>query len=131
VRGYLTEGRYLVFESNGYALTNSQGSGNEIEVTEATSSHRSINHRWVLHATTQEGTTFKISSAVDSSYVAQDGSLSDSASDAETYNIVYVGGSQYTLQKGDGTYLNIATDGSLTSGQQAIPYSIYSVTYHS
>lgn len=131
VRGYLTEGRYLVFESNGYALSNPEDDGSSVSASEATTSHDSVNHRWVLHATTAEGTTFKISSAVDGKYMSQDSSLAKSVDDAETYKIVYFGSSQYTIQKEDGTYLNIGASGSVTLDQEATPYSIFSVTYNS
>ena len=129
VRGYLTEGRYLVLEANGHALTNPEVN-KQFTTTRATSTHDSLEQRWYLHALTEEGTTFYIRSAVDGMYISQHSSLSESESGAETYNITYLGGLEYALQKENGKYLNIDSDGSLSFDSEPIGYKLYSVTYH-
>ncbi|TVY15315.1 Non-hemolytic phospholipase C [Lachnellula arida] len=130
VRGYLTEGRYLVFASNGYALTNPTTTQKQFTATQAAAPYDSISQRWVIHTLTPESTTFQITSAVDDSYISQQSSLSVSASGAEVYNITNVGSSQYILQKEDGQYLNIQPNGNISFDSTPIPYSIYSVTYY-
>ncbi|KAH8648435.1 putative hemolytic phospholipase C precursor [Xylariales sp. PMI_506] len=127
VRGYLTEGRYLVFESNGYALTNSNSG---LAATAATSSHNDIRQRWVLHATTQEGTTFNVNSAADDLYITKSTTLASGTGDADVLDITYIGNSQYVIKRQDGTYLNIGSNGHITSDAKATPYNVYSVTYH-
>ena len=82
----------------------------------------------MLHGIAEEGTAFKITSAVDGTYVSQHSSLSFSVSSAEVYDVVYIGGSLDTLQKENGDYLNIAADGTLSFATKAVPYSVYSVT---
>jgi len=130
VRGYLTEGHYLVFESNGYALSNPNNTEKQFEATLTTAPYNFINQRWVIHSLAAEGTTFNITSAVDDKYISQHSSLSTSVTGAEIYNITYIGNSQYTLQKENGDYLNIQSDGSLSFDSKSVPYSIYSVTYN-
>lgn len=131
VRGNLTEGRYLVFEANGYAISNPGSTDKQFTTATSTANHDDIKQRWVLHAVAEEGTLFRISSALDGMYISQHSSLSKSVSGAEIYNIVYIGSSQYTLQKENGAYLNIESDGSLSFTSHPVAYNIYSVTYHS
>lgn len=130
VRGYLTEGRYLVFESNGYALSNPHSCRKLLSTSPATADHASINQRWVLHALAEEGTIFNITSALDDMYISQNQSLSVSNAGAESLEVTYIGGSQYVMQMADGKYMNIQSDGSLSFDPQPTPYNIYSVTYH-
>lgn len=47
VVGYLTEGRYLTLEKDGYALTN-DGSSSTVSLTGSTLGHSSIYQRWVI-----------------------------------------------------------------------------------
>ncbi len=131
VRGYLTEGRYLVLESNGYALSNPSDGTKQFGTTPVTAQHESKSQRWVLHALEAEGTTFNITSAVDGLYISQHSSLSASVTGAEVYNVTYVGNSQYVMQKENGKYLNIQAGGVLSFDSTPIPYSIFSVTYNS
>ncbi|CAK7217212.1 hypothetical protein SCUCBS95973_003069 [Sporothrix curviconia] len=130
VRGYLTEGRYLTFEANGYALY-TDGKSKEFSATPATAAHDDIHQRWVLHALEPEGNSFYITSAVNNYYISQHSSLSISESGAETYNITYMGSSKYQLQKENGDYLNIDRNGELSFVSTPIGYNVYSVTYHS
>ena len=131
VRGYLTEGHYLVFEANGYALSNPDTPNKQFQATKASATHDDVHQRWVLHALAEEGTTFHITSAVDGKYISQHSSLSISESGAETYNITYIGSGVYALQKENGAYLNIQPGGSLSFDNKPDGYKLYSVTYHS
>jgi phospholipase C len=130
VRGYIAEGHYLVFESNGYALSNPNSSQKQFTASPVAAPYDSIAQRWVLHAQAVEGSTFNISSAVDGLYISQHSSLSLSTTGAEVYNITYVGSSQYILQKENGKYLNIQPGGGLSFDSTPIPYNIWSVTYN-
>ena len=130
VRGELTEGRYLVFEANGYALY-TDGTSKQFAATPATAAHEDIHQRWVLHALEPEGNSFYITSAVNNYYMSQHSSLSISESGAETYNITYMGESKYQLQKENGDYLNIDPAGELSFKSTPVGYNVYSVTYHS
>jgi phospholipase C len=131
VRGYLAEGHYLVFVSNGYALSNPNNTEKQFEATPATAPYDSMNQRWVVHGLAEEGTTFNITSAVNGEYISQHSSLSVSVTGAEVYNITYIGSSQYVLRKENGDYLNIVSNGSLSFDSNPVPYNIYSVTYNS
>jgi phospholipase C len=130
VRGYLAEGHYLVFESNGYAITNPNNTLKQFTTTPVTAAHDSIAQRWILHGQAKEGTSFNISSALDGLYISQHSSLSLSDSGAEIYNISYVGSSQYIMQKENGAYLNIQPGGGLSFDSTPIPYNVWSVTYN-
>ncbi|TVY16834.1 Phospholipase C 3 [Lachnellula arida] len=139
VRGYLTEGRYLVFEMNGYAVT-AGPNATDITGTEATSDHRGKNQRWVVHATGGTATgggqgsgTFVLSSAADGRFLADHTSLARDRSGAETYTIADMGnGKGYSLMKENGKYLSISTNGTIdiVSGG-AEGFQVFSVTYQS
>lgn len=130
VRGYLAEGHYLVFEANGYAISNPNNTEKQFTASPVTALHDSIAQRWILHGQAKEGTSFNISSALDGLYISQHSSLSLSDSGAEIYNITYVGSSQYILQKENGAYLNIQPGGNLSFDSIPVPYNVYSVTYN-
>ncbi|KKK15636.1 putative hemolytic phospholipase C precursor [Aspergillus ochraceoroseus] len=127
VRGYLTEGRYLVFERNGYALTYN---GKKVKAAKATSKHDSLSQRWVLHALTEEGTTFRVASAVDKKYLTVDLTLSASESSAQVFDINYMGKSEYALKLENGEYLNLDHHGKVSQSKEKEAFNIYSVTYH-
>ncbi len=125
VRGYLTEGRYLVFEMNGYALTNPSPTATDFTATPATLTHNAKNQRWVLHATGGTATdggvgagTFTVTSALDGRYIK-------SHTSADFGN-----GLGYTLVKENGKYLNINSDGVIDIiGTIPVGFQVYSVTY--
>jgi phospholipase C len=114
VRGAINEGHYLVFEANGYALSNPSDGTMQFGATKATAAHDAKSQRWVIHGVAEEGASFKITSAVDGLYISQHSSLSVSLSGSKVYDIVYIGDSQNTLQKENGRYLNIAVDGTIS-----------------
>jgi phospholipase C len=139
VRGYLTEGRYLVFEMNGYALTNRGFNTTKVSGTPATSRHESINQRWVIHMTSGSALnggggsgTFKITSAVDKSYIAQNASLTKASAGADIYTIQDLGnGKGYSLMAGSGQFLSIGSSGLIAEVSQPGGFQVFSVTYHS
>ncbi|KAN0098311.1 PLC-E protein [Hyaloscypha variabilis] len=138
VRGYLTEGRYLVFEMNGYALTNPSSTATDFTATPATSTHLDKTQRWVLHAkggTATDGGvgagTFMVTSALDGRYIKSHTSLGKGVSGAETYTIADLGnGLGYNLVKENGKYLTINSDGVIDiTGTTPVGFQVYSVTY--
>ncbi|KAJ5167325.1 phosphoesterase family-domain-containing protein [Penicillium canariense] len=138
VVGYLTEGRYLVAEKGGSALTNS-GKRDYVTVTPATKNHESKSQRWIIHYTEdQESEIFTISSALDGRWLGARGVLldSDQAQDAEPVRITFLGnGLGYTVQYVNGNqYVDVDHLGSLQiATQDQSPdqgFKLYSVTYH-
>ena len=138
VRGYLTEGRYLVFEMNGYALTTPSTTASDITATAATAAHSDRHQRWVVHATGGTATdggagagTFTVTSALDGRYIKSHTSLGKGVSGAETYTIADLGnGNGYTLMKENGKFLTIDKSGVLDiSGTPSVGFQVYSVTY--
>jgi phospholipase C len=129
VRGSLTEGRYLVFEMNGYALANVNGS---IAASPVARQHDPPTHRWVAHQLQQAGSTFQLSSAVDGNFIASDTSLTLKQKSAANLNIVDLGnGAGYTVQ-GPSGYFQIDSGGKLSWKSQAQNgFSLFSVTYKS
>ncbi|KAJ5682806.1 hypothetical protein N7462_005971 [Penicillium macrosclerotiorum] len=136
VVGYLTEGRYLVLEKGGSALTNS-GKRNYVTVSPATEKHDAKSQRWVIHYTEdEESEVFTISSALDGRWLGPRGALVDNADDAEPVRINFLGnGLGYTLRYvQSGQYIDVDHNGALKlAGMQQGPglgYQIFSVTYH-
>jgi phospholipase C len=127
VRGTLTEGRYLTFESNGYALTVS-GSQSQIAATKSTATHNEISQRWIVHVLEEGGTQFNISSAANGMWVSQHTSLSHDVSGVEVYTIEFMGAG-YTLRKENGDYLTIDWRGDVVISSSPQSFEVFSVTY--
>jgi phospholipase C len=136
VQGYLTEGRFLVLEQGGYALTNTGGS--DVVLTAATAAHESKSQRWVVHTTGGAATdggagattsSLLVSSAADGRYLASHTSLSTASSGAQEYQVEFLGnGKGYSLQKENGKYLGIK-DGEIYISSEVSGWQIYSVSY--
>ncbi|OJJ51727.1 hypothetical protein ASPZODRAFT_108681 [Penicilliopsis zonata CBS 506.65] len=133
VRGNLTEGRYLVFEIDGYALAaeeESKSSNDKVTVTAATSTHEGLAQRWVLHVEETGTTHFTISSALDGRYIGAEGKLVTDANDAVLFDIAYIGGGKYTITVvSSGKHLYANKNGVSFNGQ-VVSFDVYSVTYH-
>lgn len=129
VRGNLTEGRYLTFESSGYALTNPGKNAMTFTATKATANHSSINQRWVVTQLAEDGNTFLISSALDGLYIGNLTSLTNNSGIAEQFSIRFLGnGKGYSLQNQNGMYLRLATTGAMSFASTALGFLIFSVT---
>jgi phospholipase C len=107
MRGALTEGRYIVLEFGGYALTNAGKPATDFTTTKATSSHSDVAQRWVVHALEVGGDECLISSARDGRYIGAHTGLVNDVSEPETYMVEFVAGKEYTLKKENGKYINI------------------------
>lgn len=132
MRGNLTEGRYVTFELNGFALTNPVDGTNQFSATATTDDHSQIHQRWIVHQldTVDDGRVFHISSAADGRWVSQHTSLSNSESGAQDYTVTFLGnGKGYSLQKENGKYLAIDESGSIVIQSQSVGFQLYAVTY--
>lgn len=131
VIGSLTEGRYLTFEYNGYALTNPAPTKDKVTATKTTSKHDSKNQRWVIHGS--DG-TFQISSALDGRFIGKNGKLvaaSEQARSAANFEITFEAGKGYSVQYSGGKYLTIKSNGKVDAeANSAVDYEVYSVSYH-
>jgi phospholipase C len=138
VVGYLTEGRYLVAEKGGSALTNS-GERDYVTATPATDKHDSKHQRWVIHYTEDaESEIFTISSALDGRWLGARGALLDShrGASAEPVRITFLGnGLGYAVQYVRGNqYIDVNHVGQLEIATQRqasnLGFKLFSVTYH-
>ncbi|GMF76370.1 unnamed protein product [Aspergillus oryzae] len=135
VVGYLTEGRYLVFEKSGYALTNA-GNATRISSSRTGSGYGDKKQRWVIHYSGgQQSGVFHISSALDGKWLGPKGTLlsSNQGSQAADVKITFVGNGQgYTLQYADSTPIEIDSKGALTLQRRETSeegYKVWSVSY--
>jgi phospholipase C len=129
VRGALTEGRYLTFEMNGYALTNPGAYSQKFTSSQATADHTSMQQRWVLHQLAQDGNTFIISSAIDGSYMGNFTSLRNNSGIAEQYEITFLGVSNgYAFMQQNGMYLAIEPSGTVSITSNMYGFQLFSVT---
>lgn len=131
VRGELSEGRYLTFEMNGYALTDANG---KLTATKATSTHNSASQRFVVYEANATLPVFTIKGAQSGNYsTATEEMKTSSPSLAGSFQILDMGnGTGYSVQqvKG-GKYLSISKSGAVQLGKTAAGFSLFSVTYNS
>ena len=130
VRGALTEGRYLAFETGGFALMNSGVSGNaSLGAGKAVPEHDSRAQLWVVHQLEDGGTGFYVSSALDGRYLSSSLGLVNGTADAAAVTIMYLGGGQgYRLQIASGSYLGITSGGKVSRSGSATGFGVFSVT---
>lgn len=130
VRGALTEGRHLVFESCGYALSVDPNHP-RLTTTLATAAHNTPAQRFVLHINELGGDQFMISNDNSTLWLGDHADFYNSQSDAWWYSIHYLGNEAYTIQQVDGgKYVNVKDDGSISIDHEAVTYKIFSVSYH-
>ncbi|CAG7918928.1 unnamed protein product [Penicillium olsonii] len=135
VIGYLTEGRYLVIEKDGLAITNT--GTDKITTSRATSQHNAKSQRWVIHYNKdEESQVFTISSAADGRWIGSNGVLlpKNQGASAAQVHLSFQGPSHgYTLQFTDQKqYIDINGQGVLSVGRRADTtggYKIFSVSY--
>jgi phospholipase C len=128
VRGDLTEGRYLVLEMNGKALTTS---GSNVTATAATAKHDNSAQRWVAHQLASGGKDFVFSSASNATFIGSGMVLVEDQSDATVFTIGDLGnGAGYAFSTPNG-YLSISTGGTVGLQSGVVGFSAFSVTYSS
>jgi len=129
MRGALTEGRYIVFELNGWALTNAGKPATDFTASKATSGHEDISQRWVVHQQDDDEAQFIISSAKDGRYIGSHTGLIDSSSGAQKYTISFQAGKGYALQKENGKFVTVDAKGGVQIAGTASYFQAFSVTY--
>lgn len=130
LRGQLTEGRYLVLESSGYALTNpGRWLSDKVIVSNATANHEFVAHRWIAHVAQLGGDRFSLQSAGDRRFLCNDGSLCADEQSADLFVVRFFPGKGYTWARKDrGDYLAVV-DGRFTLANEAAYWAIFSVSY--
>lgn len=138
VVGYLTEGRYLVFSKNGYALRG-QNKRWDLDTGKPGHLYDKKENRWILHYTEdEESEIFTLENALDGRWLGPRGELQapEARSSASQIRITFLGnGLGYTLRYIEGgDYLDIDSLGNLVlhnsdSGLDQ-GFSVVSVTYH-
>ncbi|GJJ10990.1 hypothetical protein Clacol_005219 [Clathrus columnatus] len=134
VRGALTEGRFLVFETKGLALTYSSLLG--LTLGKAVPKHDNDDQRFILHATAPPpATTFNLQFAGSPKrgYVDNNNRETSSISKAAVFNITDLGnGKGYTIDQtsgGAGQFLDLLlTELSEIFTHEPPTFSVYSVT---
>ncbi|RDL41464.1 putative Non-hemolytic phospholipase C [Venustampulla echinocandica] len=151
VRGSLTEGRYITFEMNGFALTNAGWSAMHVTSTPTSPRHDSVYQRWVAHLVGDAGgDLFVLRSAFDWRYISRSQQLTDFVDMAEVFRIVDLGaGKGYALmprgvsqdgltlngqrkgRMGGGLALGVSREGEIFVTVPKEGFMVFSVTYHS
>ncbi|KAF8576244.1 non-hemolytic phospholipase C precursor [Ramaria rubella] len=134
LRGALTEGRFIVFESNGFALSfNSQTKG--LGISLAVPQHDVDAQRFILHATAPPpATTFTLQFAGSptTGFVDANQKLTASINDAAVFNITDLGsGKGYTVQQvsNEPKFISIISKAiDILVGQQVSTFNLFSVT---
>lgn len=130
VVGYLTEGRYLVFEKDGAALTN-PGNGKSLTFSPATSQHNARSQRWVIHYTQdEESQVFTMSSALDGRWLGANNSMLPENEGANAVQVRFSfngNGRGHSIQHlNQGQYVDINTHGPMSG---AGGFKVFSVSY--
>ncbi len=127
MRGNLTEGRYVVFEAGGSALTHV---GDMAGTTEAGEKHDNKAQRWVAHAVEIGGDQFRIASALDGTWLVADGSLTPDISKAEAFAVLFATSRGYALRRVNGKWLAPGQKGEVDWSHDPAYWKAFSVTYH-
>ncbi|KAK6073106.1 hypothetical protein SCUP234_08943 [Seiridium cupressi] len=128
VRGYLTEGRWLTFESAGSALT-AAASALQAIGTATKVGHSDKTQRWVIHAVEIGSDKFRISSAVNGLWLNASGKLTSTSDQADVFSLGYVASGGHTIQTANRTYMGFGENNKVLSFDQAQYWEVYSVTY--
>lgn len=129
VRGLLTEGRFLVLENSGKALTASDCSQNSaVSVSAATAQHEQAKQRFMVHQIDPYKNDFTITCSGDS-YICKGGTLCNDSSGAIKFTIDFVPSSGHSFYNSeDGTYLGIQ-GGNLGFSAARQYWKLFSVSY--
>ncbi|RDW65067.1 hypothetical protein BP6252_10718 [Coleophoma cylindrospora] len=131
VRGQLTEGRWLTFELNGYALSN-PGNTSSIVAGPSTPEHEEKSQRWVLQQLSPGGNVFHMYSALDGKYISAGMQLATNGTAAQNITLTDMGNGQgYTFIQENGLYASVAANGTVGSTDVVSGFQVFSVTYAS
>ncbi len=112
IRGAITEGRYIVIESNGVGLGRTKD-GKVVGIA-ASDKHDDKSQRWIITNSDGDrfGKSFYIQSASDSNFVTSNGALTKDQSQAQAFIFEYEPGTAtHTLRRagaGNGEYVSVA-----------------------
>ncbi|KAA8915961.1 hypothetical protein TRICI_001878 [Trichomonascus ciferrii] len=122
VTGHLTEGRYLVFESNGSCITGLDG---KLSLGDCGRNYQSESARFVLH---QQGDVFSKIFKLESNGGRYLKGKSFSQNDGDPFDIQFSPSKGYTIRSIDDKYISV--DGNSIS-YESTPYyfTVYSVSY--
>lgn len=130
VRGQLTEGRFLVFEKNGFALTSSSSGSSFLTATRASPFHDIVAQRWILHQTKQGGNQFTLQSVTTTKCAAGLGDLESCVQSAPITINDLGNGKGHSLQASNGQYLSINKNDKAILSSKVEGFQIFSVTYN-
>ncbi|KAI8652063.1 hypothetical protein NCS56_01423100 [Fusarium sp. Ph1] len=129
VRGQLTEGRTLVFETSGQALSVSSR-GRAVGLSAATQNHDNVEQGWVIHAVEVGGDEFTISSANNNLYVCNKLRLCKNSEDAIVFVVDFEPSKGYSFQAKDTSrYLAAGRRKQLNWQKSQAFWNVFSVTY--
>jgi phospholipase C len=130
VRGTLTEGRHLVLEMNGAALTHPDNGGSQVTTSGATQQHDDKQQQWVINAIKIGGNDFTMKAASDGRYICNGGSLCKDQKSAIVFTLGFQAGSGHTFQvKSSGQYMVAAEGGQVSFCGCHQLWKVYSVNY--
>ncbi|GJN83034.1 hypothetical protein PLIIFM63780_006580 [Purpureocillium lilacinum] len=131
VRGKITEGRYLVFEMDGYALTNPGRCRPDggATVTKVSKGHARDLQRWIVHAVQIGGDDFTLESAVDNRFICAGGKMCKDKQDAIVFTLGFEPSKGHTIKsKASSKYVSVA-DKKLTLEGSLSHWATFSVSY--
>ncbi|KAF5343619.1 hypothetical protein D9758_015423 [Tetrapyrgos nigripes] len=142
VRGALTEGRYLVIESNDSTLALAISTDNTTFIASPASETKFDvpSQRFVIHATdptVASANTFKISAGADfdglsSMYITSNLTLG-TKDEAAVFDITFLGVTEgYVFEEsgsGSGRFLGMTSDGKVGLGDEAVGMKIFAVSF--
>ncbi|KAG9664115.1 phosphoesterase-domain-containing protein, partial [Aureobasidium melanogenum] len=129
VRGQLTEGRFLVFEKNGFALASPSFGSSSLTATRASPIHDIVAQRWILHQLKQGGNQFTLESVSTSKCAAGLSNMSPCSQTAPITINDLGNGQGHTLQVSNGEYLSINKNGKVVLTSKVDGFQLFSVTY--
>ncbi|KOS22471.1 Non-hemolytic phospholipase C [Escovopsis weberi] len=127
-RGTLTEGRYLVIEADGLALT--QLAGLATGLAPATRRHELVEQRWIVHHEVRGETDFRISTAAGDLWICALGLLCEDRDQALVLRIEFTASRGYTMQvRGSSRFVALGADDEWAEEDEAQYWKIFSVSY--
>lgn len=133
IRGQLTEGRHLVLEMFGYALTNKgkhRRKNAAVGLTRATSKHDRVEQRWVVHAVELGGDEFTMTSVVDEQYICDGGFMCSDKAKATVFKVSFKPSKGYAFEiKDEEVHMAGKEDGEVSLKGSLGYWEVFSVNY--
>jgi phospholipase C len=126
VRGLLTEGRNLVLESSGFAIS---AAGHAVSLRHSTKNHDDIHQGWILHAVAVGGNKFTVSSAANGLFICNNLKLCKDSKSASVLSVEFKPSHGHSLKCASGRYLAIGKNKKLSWEKLQAFWNVFSVTY--